>query len=99
MYGGSGVLLHHPNRTFNFSDVIIGGRDIQLRWEHIILYAFKFHVGMYVGDGKPPGLVKLEHCSHFTKEGHLGVVCYWCNCAELNFTRDPMEEWESLYIE
>jgi len=71
MYGGSCVLLHCPNGTFNFSNVIVGGGDIQLRWEHIISYTFKFHVSMYVGDGKPPGLVKVEYRSCFMEKGCL----------------------------
>jgi len=71
MYGGSGVLLHCPNGTFNFSNVIVSSGDVQLRWEHIISYAFEFHVSMYIGDGKPFGLVKLEYCSHFMEKGCL----------------------------
>jgi len=58
-------------RPINFSNVIVGGGDVQLRWEHIISYAFEFHVSMYVGDGKNPGLVKIEYHIHFTVKGCL----------------------------
>jgi len=93
MYSGSGALLHCPDGTFDFPNVVVSCWHFQSQWEHVIPNAFKFHVGMYVRDIETSGPVEFEHSRCFTKEGSLGLVVYWHNCAKLNLSRDCVKEW------
>jgi len=48
--GGACTLLHSPNGPFDFTNMVVGGGDIEPGREDVVSDALKFHVGVQVGD-------------------------------------------------
>lgn len=57
MNRGSGALANGTNRAFNFTDMAVGGHDIESHREDVILYATEFVVTVHPMDGKTTSVV------------------------------------------
>jgi hypothetical protein len=90
--GGARTLLHRPNGSFDFANVVGGGGDVESQWEDIVTDALKFHVGMQIGDVVTPGLVHCQDWLDLTEKGCFVPVEYWRNGEELNFARYGVKE-------
>jgi len=59
--GGARTLLHRPNGSFYFADMVISGGNVEPGREDVVSDALKFHVGVQIGDVETPGLVHFQN--------------------------------------
>jgi len=90
--GGARTLLHCPNELFDFTDMVVGGGNVEPGREDAVSDALKFHVGVQIGDVEIPGLVHCQNRLDLTEEGCFVSVEYGSNGAESNFARDGMKK-------
>ena len=99
MDGGARTLFLRPNGSFDFTAMVVSGGNVEPGREDTVLNAFKFHVGVQIGDVETPGLVHGHNRLDVTEEGCFVPVEYWGNRAELNFARDSMKKGVALDVE
>ena len=92
MDGGARTLLHSPNGSFAFTDMLVGRGNVEPGREDVFSEAIKFHVGVQVGDVETPGFGHCHNRLDLTEEGCFAPVEYWGNGAELNFARDGVKK-------
>jgi len=97
--GGARTFLHSPNGLFDFTDLVVGGGNVEPGRKDVVSDALKFHVGVQIGDLETPGLVHLQNRLDLTEEGCFVSVEYGSNGAELNFARDGMKKRVALDVE
>ena len=76
MDGGARTLLHRPNGLFDFTNMVVGGSNIEPRREDVVTDALKFHVGKQIRDVETPGLVHCHNWLDLTEEGCFVPVEY-----------------------
>ena len=64
MDGGAHMLLHCPNGSLDFTDMVVGGGNVEPGREDVVSDALKFHVGVQIGDGKT-GLISRRRFALF----------------------------------
>ena len=69
MDGGARTLLHSPNGSFDFTDMVVGGGNVEPGREDVVSDALKCHVGVQIGDVETPGLVHFQKRLDLTEEG------------------------------
>ena len=98
MNGGTRTLLHRPNGSFDFTNMVVGSGNVEPGREDVVSDALKFHVGVQIGDVETPGLVHCHNRLDLAEEGCFVPVEYWGNGAELNFARDGVKKRVALNI-
>jgi hypothetical protein len=78
---------------FDFTNMVVGGSNIEPRREDVVTDALKFHVGKQIRDVETPGFVHYQDWLDLTEKGCFVSVEYGSNGAELNFARDGMKGW------
>jgi len=91
--GGARTLLHSPNGLFDFTNMVVGGGNVQPGREDIVSDALKFHVGLQIGDVETPGLVHCQNRLDLTEKGCFVSDEYGSNGVEFNFARDDVKKW------
>jgi len=90
--GGARTLLHSPNGSFDFTNMVAGGGNVEPGREDVVSDALKFHVGVQIGDVETPGLVHGHNRLDLTEKDCFVPVEYRGNSAELNFARDGVKK-------
>jgi hypothetical protein len=97
--GGARTLLHSPNGSFDFTNLVVSGGNVEPGREDVVSDALEFHVGVQIGDVETPGLKHCQNRLDLTEEGCFVSVEYGSNRAELNFARDSMKKGVALDVE
>ena len=74
MNGGARTFLHSPNGLFDFTDMVVGGGNVEPGREDVVSDALKFHVGVQIGDVETPGLVHCQNRLDLTEEVALFLL-------------------------
>jgi hypothetical protein len=85
-------LLDGPDGTFNFTNVALGGNNVEMNGGKGGLDAGEFMVPMDVGDLETPDGIQVEYARKFLGDGGGVAVGYGDSRTETNVTRDGMKE-------